>query len=93
MADIIAITALVVAVFGALGACIRAIHLRKVNCGCINSSCVEERSKSKSSLTPPQTPIATHHHSQETKISDEQLEMILKRLTATATTEEINYVV
>ena len=92
MADTtIAITALVVGVLGALGACIRAIHLRKVKCCCINSDCVEERrSKSKASLTPPETPIAPEP-SQETKLTDEQLNQILKQLTASA--DPINYIV
>ena len=88
--DTIAITALCVAVLGALGACIRAIHLRKVSCGCINSTCIEERkNKSKSSLTPPETPLEPKP-SQETKLTDEQINLLLKRLT---TTNEINYIV
>ena len=92
MADTtIAITALVVSVLGALGACIRAIHLRKVKICCINSDCVEERrNKSKASLTPPETPIAPEP-SQETKLTDEQIKQLLTQLTASA--DPINYIV
>jgi hypothetical protein len=92
MADTtIAITALIVGVLGALGACIREIHLRKVKLCCINSDCIEERrSKSKASLTPPETPIAPEP-SQETKLNDDQVRQLLSLLTASA--DPINYVV
>ena len=88
--DTIAISALVVAVLGALGIFIQKIHLRKIACCCGESDCIEERkNKSKSSLTPPETPLESKP-SQETKLTDEQIEVLLKRLTAS---NEINYIV
>lgn len=88
--DTIAISALVVAVLGALGIFIKNIHLRKIACCCGESDCIEERkNKSKSSLTPPETPLEPKP-SQETKLTDEQIDQLLKRLTAT---NEINFIV
>ena len=89
--DTIAISALIIGVLGALGSCIRAIHLRKVSICCINSDCVEQRrSKSKGSLdiTPPETPVV--HTSHETQLSEEQIDILLKRLTEK---NQINYIV
>ena len=90
--DTIAITALIVGILGALGSCIRAIHLRKIKCCCINSSCVEERKRHTSTgslATPPETPI-TVHTSHETQLSEEQIDILLKRLTER---NQINYIV
>ena len=61
MADTtIAITALVVGVLGALGACIRAIHLRKVKCCCINSDCLELFGNDLTIITIEANPKTTH---------------------------------
>lgn len=77
--DTIAIVALVTGILGSLGACIRAIHLRKVNCCCINSDCTEERrSKSKASLTPPETPLPSI---ETNKLTDAQIELLLSLIT------------
>ena len=55
MIDIISITALILSVIGAMGHCIKDAHIQKIKCFGIESDCIE-RKKSKSSLTPPETP-------------------------------------
>lgn len=54
--DAISISALIISVIGALGHFVETSHLQKCDCFCVNSDC-RQKSKSKSSLTPPETPI------------------------------------
>ena len=54
--DGISISALIISVIGALGHFVETSHLQKCDCFCVNSDC-RQKSKSKSSLTPPETPI------------------------------------
>jgi hypothetical protein len=56
MVDVISITSLIIAIMASLGHFVKESHLQKCNCFCVNSDCVE-RNKSKSKLTPPNTPI------------------------------------
>lgn len=54
MVDIVSITALIIAVFGAAGHFIKEAHIKKCKmCLCIESDCVTSRK------TPPETPIKT----------------------------------
>jgi hypothetical protein len=54
MVDIVSITALIIAVFGAAGHFIKEAHIKKCRmCLCIESDCVTSRK------TPPETPIKT----------------------------------
>jgi len=56
--DPISITALVISLLAALGHFLKEVHLRKLKCACIESDCMDEQKRrSKSSLTPPDTPI------------------------------------
>lgn len=58
--DIISVSALVIAIISALGHFIKESHIQKMKCCfCIESDCIE-RNRSKSSLTPPQTPREQH---------------------------------
>ena len=52
--DSIAVVALIVGIIGALGHFVRDVHLQKCKACCIESDCRER--KSRSQLTPPETP-------------------------------------
>tara|TARA_R110000868_G_C10739286_1_gene752252 strand:+ start:760 stop:957 length:198 start_codon:yes stop_codon:yes gene_type:complete len=53
--DTVAVVALIISIIGALGHFIRDTHIQKCKGCCIESDC-RERSKSSSSMTPPDTP-------------------------------------
>tara|TARA_R110000868_G_scaffold254073_1_gene510717 strand:- start:206 stop:391 length:186 start_codon:yes stop_codon:yes gene_type:complete len=53
--DTVAVVALIIGIIGALGHFIRDTHIKKCKGCCIESDC-REGNKSKSSLTPPETP-------------------------------------
>jgi hypothetical protein len=56
--DVISVTALIVAIIGAVGHFVNESHLQKCKvCFCIESDCRKDKSKSNSSLTPPDTPV------------------------------------
>ena len=54
--DSVAVVALIIGIIGALGHFVRDIHLQKCKACCVESDC-RERKTSRSSLTPPETPI------------------------------------
>ena len=54
--DSVAVVALIISIIGALGHFVRDIHLQKCKACCVESDC-RERKLSKSSLTPPETPL------------------------------------
>lgn len=57
MIDPISITALIIGILAGLSRFINDAHIQKLKCCfCIESDC-RQRSKSKSSMTPPETPI------------------------------------
>ena len=55
MVDIISITALIIAIFGAMGHFVNETHLQKCSCFCINSDCRDKKnitpSTSKNNIT------------------------------------------
>lgn len=53
--DSVAVVALIISIIGALGHFIRDTHIQKCKGCCIESDC-REKSRSRSSLTPPETP-------------------------------------
>lgn len=53
--DAVAISAIIIAVIGALGAFIKTSHLQKCKACCIESDCRQ----SKKGRTPPETPITS----------------------------------
>jgi hypothetical protein len=54
--DSVAVVALIISIIGALGHFVRDVHLQKCKACWCESDC-RERKLSKSSLTPPETPL------------------------------------
>ena len=55
--DPISVTALVISLLAALGHFLKEVHLKRLKCACIESDCMDEQKiRSKSTLTPPDTP-------------------------------------
>ncbi len=54
--DSVAVVALIISIIGALGHFVRDVHLQKCKGCCFESDC-RERKSSRSSLTPPETPL------------------------------------
>ena len=59
MVDVISITALIVAVLGAVGHLVDQSHIQRLRCLCVESDCRKPKmSRTKSEIiTPPETPI------------------------------------
>jgi len=51
--DAIAISAIIIAVIGALATFVKTVHLKKCHSACCDSDCTDKRTKS-----PPETPVA-----------------------------------
>lgn len=54
--DPISITILIIGILAGLSRFIKEAHIKKLKCGCIQSDCSDSK-KSKSTLTPPTSPI------------------------------------